>query len=275
MQNLMVKNLRLSSFSIALLLYLGLANIAQAQKDSLLLKGNFSHIATDQLNSLYTVTKQDTLKRYNASTALFEYEYSNSRLGKISAVDVSNPLQLIVAYNDFSTLVLLDVTLREIAQVRLPELQIFNQHIAFAQNNDDTAWLYDELNAQLVRFTINGEIVSRNQSLINEVNFVPEVSQMQSNANTILLVCPQKGFIVCDQFGEFNKFIPYSEFESVQLVKDHLIIKSNNELILYPIDGIGKQELATDLTAIEQLIVLGEQLLLLKEDGIYLRALEE
>lgn len=235
----MVKNYNCISLKNSLIVLLFFITFQGFSQDSLLLRGKFSDFSVDNIGNVYTVVKKDTLFKYSATSVMPNYNYVNSSLGDITQIDTSNPLQIIVLHGDVSTLVFLDVTLREVQRIRLPGIGIYSNPVAFAQNADGTIWVYDDVNASVVRVNSSGNQIDKSLSLIQQLDFVPEISQMQSNNEYIVLLDKENGFIVLDQFAELIDFMPQKNKEYFQLINKHIAYKEDHSLRLLPIELAG------------------------------------
>src|SRR4029077_18827314 len=118
------------TFAIFFLLAFGVAYEVQAQKESSYkliasIKGDVVDFAVDNLDNVYVLTSSDQLKKYNAdgdSVAVFN---NVRKFGKVSTVDVSNPLKVLLYYKDFSTIVVLDRLLTQRNTIDLRQQNIF------------------------------------------------------------------------------------------------------------------------------------------------------
>ena len=270
-KSLLYKSLR-AKFS---LLFLA-ASLFSYSQDSLLLPGKFTTFSVDNLGNSYTVVKKDTLFKYSKTNVMQNYNYVNSSLGEIDQIDASNPLQLIVLHNDVSTLVFLDVTLREVRRIRLQNVQIFSNPIAFAQNADGTIWVFDDVNASIVRLNPDGEQIDKSLSLIQQLDFVPEVANMQANNEYIILHDEDRGFIVLDQFAEFIKYMPMQDVSHFELVNNHILFSTttNNQLQAVALTIAGVQTIPGVQLQSDQFKIQQEKLYQLTEKGIYKSSLQ-
>lgn len=86
-----------------------------------------------------------------------DFEYKNVGLGKIYNVDFQNPLQIVVFYKDFNTVVLLDNQLNEIKRIDfnlIPELVQLEAVGLSAQNQ---LWVYDGISNKIGLYNITND----------------------------------------------------------------------------------------------------------------------
>ena len=67
----------------------------------------------DNQKSIYSLKNNILTKNSDGIT----YQYNNLSLGKITNVDFQNPLQIVIFYKNFNTVVLLDNQLNEIKKI--------------------------------------------------------------------------------------------------------------------------------------------------------------
>src|SRR5256885_10738969 len=87
--------------------------VGRSQKDTpykliATIHGDVVNFTVDNLDNVYVLTSTDQLKKYNAngdSVAVFN---NIKKFGKVSLIDASNPLKILLYYKDFSTIVVLD-----------------------------------------------------------------------------------------------------------------------------------------------------------------------
>ena len=90
-----------------------------------MIRGNIVDFAVDNLDNVYVLASTDQLKKYNAagdSVAVFN---NIKKFGKLSTIDVSNPLKVLLYYKDFSTIVVLDRLLAIRNTIDLRQQNIF------------------------------------------------------------------------------------------------------------------------------------------------------
>lgn len=206
----------------------------------------YSDFSVDHLGNLYTLFENDILTKFveKGEFEILDYNYSNRGLSEITNFDVTNPLRIIVNHESFSTIVFLDVTLTETAQIFLPDLQIFSNPLAYALANDNTVWLYDDSNLELVRVNEFGERVYTSQNLIQQLGFSPQITDLRANKTHLLAVDAEKGFLVFDSYGMFLRRIIVDEVEQFQLIEDNVLYVRDGKIIKQPLEGIGESVVA-------------------------------
>lgn len=165
-----------------------------------------SMLQVDNLGNILVVNGDELIK-LNDRGSLFKV-YSNKSLGKISHVDGSNPLKLLVFYRDLTRIIFLDNTLTENGEaIRLEEQDLELTSLA-ATSFGNGLWLYNNVQFELLRLNQNLQVAARtmyiNQLIGSELN--PEY--MQEFENHLYLAEPEKGLLMFDLFGTYIKCIP-------------------------------------------------------------------
>ncbi len=96
-------------------------------------------IGVDDFENTYFI-KNNTL--YKKTTSQI-YTYTNTQLGRISSVDITNPLKILLFYSDFNTVLFLDNKLNELTTSINFTSESFSQQITFVNiSSNNNLWLY-------------------------------------------------------------------------------------------------------------------------------------
>ena len=97
------------------------------------------YLGFDQQQNHYAIKDNVVLKRTKNEVLV----YKNLSLGKIERVDFQNPLQLVVFYKEFNTLVLLDNQLNETKRIDFNLNPTLIQLEAMGLSAQNQLWVYD------------------------------------------------------------------------------------------------------------------------------------
>lgn len=188
----------------------------------------------DNLGRIYLVDEKNKLINY--SPDLMEmYRYANNRSGLISDIDVTNPLKIIVFYDDFNQVKIFDNTLTPINEVNLA--LNFVDISACATSNDGHLWIYDPTQFKLIKVNENGQILVESSN-VNDFGMKDlKVTSIKEKSNTVVLMDKSKGFYFFDNLGQY--IFHYSSTDIVHFQFDGL------HLIYYTSDGLYVYNLAT------------------------------
>ena len=118
--------------------------------DSINFKAN-SFYGVDGFKNYYYANNNVFFKKSEVAT----FQYQNLSLGNLTKVDVSNPLKIILFYEEFNSVVVLDNQLNEIQKIEFSNLEnpIIASSIGIAAQNQ--LWVYNTLNQQIGLFDLN------------------------------------------------------------------------------------------------------------------------
>ncbi|MDJ0645896.1 MAG: hypothetical protein QNJ57_07945 [Flavobacteriaceae bacterium] len=130
---------------IIILLFLSAGTLTFAQKnltlqliDSISLDADV-FAGVDDFENIY-YTKGTTFYK---KTAQQTYSYANTPLGTIAAVDITNPLKILIFYRDFNTLVILDNRLNELSdRINLSDATYGKNAVFATISSNNNLWLY-------------------------------------------------------------------------------------------------------------------------------------
>lgn len=248
---------------LPLLLCLALFAVnAAAQQMQLKLLKTITHrtdyIAIDRLQQFYAVSKGYHIQKYSADGRLL-YEYGENNLGKIAQIDATNPLQLMVYYDEYATVLLLDRTLSPLHKVDLAALSIWRtQAICIA--NDNHLWLYDPQQLTLKKINPYGDILqeSPDMSLLIDNDFSPSFL-LESN-NHLYLSDPNSGILVFDNLGNYLRDMPIKSVSQFQLWNGQLVyLNKENQIVLHDVRTLKSSILTLDINTQDLLQVLVSQ----------------
>ena len=188
-------------------------------------------ITSDNLGNVYII-KREELTKYDPNGNLFQ-QYSSKRLGKINAVDVSNPLKILVFYKDFSTIVFLDGMLAETANpINLNGLML-EQASLICTSNNNCFWVYDPVSFQLVRVNQYLSKIQQTGNLVQQLGVSLNPNFIMESNNWVYLNNPETGVLVFDIYGTYFKTIPLLSLSSFQVIDNKIVYFEASKMINY------------------------------------------
>ncbi|PKQ62465.1 hypothetical protein BZG02_12105 [Labilibaculum filiforme] len=225
-------------------------------------------ISADQFGNLYVVNKSE-LTTFNSNGEKLAV-FSNSMLGSICHIDVSNPLRILVFYKDFNQLLFLDRNLAEIGgAVDLFEFSDNETELVCTAANGGF-WIYNSTNNQAVHISDHGEIVNKS-ILLN--SFFPnnEPIEILEYNNDLYLLYPEMGILILDRNGQFKKKNLLSGIKNFQFSKNRLLYTT--EAGMYSFQALAqKDQLIYDLKG-SQIIIRNNKLYLSNKKSISIKTL--
>ena len=232
--------LRYSACLLVLLLGLnGLPAQVYSPINSIQIKG--ADISTDYLGNLYII-KDFRLSKYDLNgKALHMYE--DYRNGRISTIDVTDPMKIVVFYEDFLKVKVLDLTLSEIAEYDFNKAG-YSSIIALAQSRDDNFWIFDNTGFVLKKIDQNGKALYKSEKFNMLFTETVQVKQIIDYEDLVYLNDPNNGIYVFDRFGTYQKKLPITGADKIQIIQGIIVYFQNNMLISYNSMELLEKEMA-------------------------------
>lgn len=169
-----------------------------------------SFFEVDFLKQFYFVgTDNSLIKKDIIGKTLFVYE--DNRTGRISQLDVSKSLQVLVFYEDFQLVKILDRTLNEILVISLIDLG-FNKVKCIAAARDFGIWIFDQDEQQLVKIDQQQKIISKSDKLTQIFDQqINPVGLLEYENKLFLLNKTRDAFFIFDNFGEYLGLLELGE----------------------------------------------------------------
>jgi hypothetical protein len=115
-------------------------------------KSNIHWFDFDDQGSCFIITEDQELIKYD-SNGTWVANYRDRVLGRISKVDISNPLQLLVFYPETATIVKLDNNLYPVSTYSIPIL-LELQNPLLCRSFDNLLWYYNDREKKVVKTSI-------------------------------------------------------------------------------------------------------------------------
>ncbi|MFV8343999.1 hypothetical protein [Flavobacterium sp. XS2P39] len=203
--------------------------IATGQNQKLLAtKINYVTIAADQFLGydqfgFYYTIKNNVFSKTKDSEAI---EYKNISLGKITKVDLQNPLKIILFYENFNTVILLDNQLSEIQNINFSQhtIPIVANAIGIASQNQ--LWVYNSLNQQIGLY----DYLKNNYKAIS-TSFPESIKYYQSDFNTFYWIDEKNNWFSCDIFGKITRKTKTPDFDAIEIINNNQFLISKNAIL--------------------------------------------
>lgn len=176
----------------------------------------------DQFGFYYTI-KNNVFSKTKDGKSL---EYKNISLGKITKVDLQNPLKIVLFYENFNTVILLDNQLNEIQKINFSEntIPIITTATGIASQNQ--LWVYNSLNQQIGLYDY-----LKNDYKTISTSFPESIKYYQSDFNAFYWIDEKNNWYSCDIFGKITKRGKISDFDSIEIINENRFIISKNSIL--------------------------------------------
>ena len=227
-------------------------------------------IATlDHLGQLYVVTTDNALEKYAPDGRLLA-RFSQNRLGRISVLDASNPLKIMLFYADFRRVLFLDRSL-----VLLGELDIEKANLPFVRTlalaSDGHLWVYDEANFQLKKISAAGETLFESQPLQQVLSGTPPMpAAIHERDGRVFVSDTAQGVFVFDAYAQYNKLLIFKGIQYFSISEDRLFWLSGGEAWSWSPDNFMAEPIGrpTGLGSDTGCVLLPQRLLRVAADNV-------
>ena len=208
-----------------------------AQSDSTfsysrIIPGEFSYFNTDNLDNIYLVNNGNQLKKLYPNGDSAGVFNDVRKYGKLFSIDVTNPLKLLLYYQNFSTIVVLDRFLNIRNVINLRKQNIFNVK-AIGTSYDNNIWVFDEGDGKIKKIDDNGQVLSETVDLRMIFDTIPSPSQLIDHDGFVHLYDPGKGFYIFDIYGALKNKIPLLQWKNVEVIDKKLYGFTDSSLYQY------------------------------------------
>jgi hypothetical protein len=198
-----------------------------------------SYIGLDQFGFQYFINN-DVLYKIKGNET---FEYKNPSLGKITKVDLQNPLKIVLFYESFNSIVILDNQLNEVHRINFNQNSIPIIITATGVASQNQLWIYDSLNQQIGLYDY-----LKNSYKAISTSFPESIKQYQSDFNIFYWIDDKNNWFSCDIFGKITAKGRVPDFDFIEIINDHQYIFSiNNNLIFEDIKK--KQKYKIEISA--------------------------
>lgn len=192
------------------------------------------YIGTDAFGALYTLQYNELHKRKEGVLLKFKA----LSLGDITKTDLQNPLQIVLFYKKFNTVILVDNQLNETRRINfsaIPEPVIAEATGLASQNR---LWLYD-INTQRLGLYDLGQNAFRPLT----PPFTDTIKHYQSDYNFFYWIDATGKCFACNVFGKVSFLGTITDYEKIQLVSaTEALVQKDNALYLHNLqDGTRKR----------------------------------
>lgn len=218
------------------------------------------YLGNDAFGEYYFIKNNVFIKKTKSKI----YQYKNLALGKISKVDIQNPLNIVLFYEPFNTIILLDNQLNEIRRINLSEyptpILVTATGLAFGNR----LWLYNSLSQQIGLFDyMKSEFQPITTPLKGNMPFYT------SNYNYFQWIDERQNWNTCNIYGKITNQGKIPDFDFLQLISNSEAIgKKNDALYYFSLDKNKTTLIAIDKKTLKNFYYRDQILSIFTDEGI-------
>jgi hypothetical protein len=234
------------------------------------ISGAFVDFQVDNLGNIFVLTPDNQLKKYNAAGDSLGVFNDVRRYGKIAYIDVSNPLKILLFYEEFGTIVMLDRFLNNINSLDLRQLG-FYQVTCIGLAYDNNIWVYDALAGKLNKISSDGTQINQTNDIRPFTDSVPEPIILTDQGGFVYLFDPHQGAFVFDHYGGYQKLIPLKNWRHFSVINQTILGWNGREFLKYDekMAGEEKKQIPAYFLPALKILIMPDFLYVLKADGIH------
>ena len=188
--------------------------------------------SVDHLGNVYLLLINGRLKKVSNTGDSIAVFNEVRRYGKVHAIDVSNPLKVLLYYKEFGTIIVLDRFLNIRTTIDLRKLGMF-QVSMIAQSYDNNIWVFDELDSRLKRIGDDGRLIDQFNDFRMIFDSVPRPSFIVDQNKSLYLYDPAKGVYIFDYYGAFRNRLTFTGWTDFTVINKTIYGRDSTHLYSY------------------------------------------
>ena len=233
--------------------------------------GKARQFAADNLGNVYVLTPAGLLIKFNNKGDSLNAFNEVRRYGTVYAMDVTNPMKVLLYYKDFSTIVMLDRYLNRINMIDLRKSGIF-QAKAVGLAYDNNVWIFDEQSAKLKKIDENGSLISETADLRQVLDVTPSPTKIIDRDGFVYVYDIANGLYVFDYYGTLKNTIALTGISDLQVIGNTIAGRRQHEFVRYTTGTLELKEapLPAPIQEAAKIYITQQGIYVLNETGIVL-----
>lgn len=179
-------------------------------------------VGSDGMENLYYIKNNIFVKKDKKKS----WQYKNVSLGKITKIDFQNQLKIMLFYENFNTIILLDNQLSETQKINFSENEIPINPTAAGIAAGNRLWIYNSMTQEIGLFDY---LKNTFQSITPPIS--GNLKHYESDFNTFQWIDNNLNWYSCDIFGKITSLGKVSDFKEIQSITKEVVIYSKEETL--------------------------------------------
>ncbi|UUF16023.1 MULTISPECIES: hypothetical protein [Flavobacterium] len=154
------------------------------------------------------------------------FEYKNVSSGNITKVDIQNPLKIVLFYEDFNIVILLDNQLNKMTEINFSQNTNPIVVSAIGMSTQNQLWIFNTLNQQICLFDY-----LKNEYKTVSIPLTEGIKYYQTDFNTFYWIDKKNNWFSCDIFGKISSLGNVSDFDKMEIISSQKFIFSKANLL--------------------------------------------
>lgn len=192
------------------------------------------------------------------------YQFKNVSLGSITRVDIINPLRIVLFYEPFNTVILLDNQLNLTQKISFSEYAFPMVVSATGLASQNRLWIFNTVNQQIGLYDFNKNSVIHLATPIND-----KVLFYQTEINYCHWINEKNQWFTCDVYGRISYITDVPEYEALVFISNsRIIFKKNNQLYLFDSEQNTTSPIEIDKKTFDNFTIKDQNLTIFTENEI-------
>lgn len=194
----------------------------------------------DDQSNIYVKQQNGVLKLTKDGDSVSYYGYIAD--GSLTAVDVTNPFNIVLYYADFNKVHILDRMMAPKSILDLRQINLWSVS-AIGVSNDNKIWVYDHTKATLIKLDDQLKTVIASNDLRQETQSVLNIHQILEKDGHVYLLDTATGVHMLDRQGRYLNFFPVPNIKHLKKIGDNLLLDNGTHFISYHVETFQEQQL--------------------------------
>lgn len=183
--------------------------------------GSFVSFSIDNLDNIYLLTATNQLKKLNGNGDSIAVFNDVKKFGEATLVDVTNPLNVLLFYKDFSTIVSLDRMLAIRNTIDLRKHHIYKVS-SIGLSYDGNIWLFDEVENTFKKMNDKGQLLLKTPDFRQLFDGAIAPQKIIDRDKYVYLYDSTQAVFKFDYYGMLKTKIPITHWKNIKIESNYI-----------------------------------------------------